>query len=167
MATPKEQRDAEFKRLHAPGKPTRLQVKPDGASFTEWIDGVPVHFSAGDVFLHPAPARVEQLLAMHPCPVRKTTLPTNTELAKKKAEDEELERLMKSKAKKDLQAEAEKILKARKEKLEALGKKLHDMKDDVLQAEAKKRNLNDLPENKEAIVEAILANEEEELKKGE
>jgi hypothetical protein len=154
-----EARFKEHNRIHAAGKVTRLQVNPKGADLRELINGTLKSFKAGEVFDHPAPLRVAQLLEIQPPLVFLSNLPTEAEKVTSENEDKVAVDL----AMDELREKAKKIILGRKEKLGKLDKMLRGMTKDVLQAEADKRGLKELGDNLEIVIAAILADEKVKL----
>ena len=151
------------RKLHAPhpkGEKTRLQVMPEGPNLIEVIDGQAVHLKPGEVFLHPAPARVKQLLDIQPPLVRLSDLPTAAEAAKAKDEDEVAVSMVAD----ELRAKAAKVVAARKAHLEKVEKSLRSMNAETLDAEVEKRKVKPANGTIDAKVQAILADELEVLK---
>lgn len=157
--TPAETRQAELKELHAPGKPTRLKVI--GSNFNELINGQRKQFKEGDVFEHPAPARVKQLLEIQPPIVKITTESTEKEKASAKAEEETAVDMVMQ----EMREKAKKIVLDRSAKLDKFKKAIEKMTPEVLKAEAVKRGIKDPPVNPDDLVRVLLDDEAEQLKK--
>lgn len=157
-----EARQKENEELHAPGKtPVRLRVHAGGANLKEPIKGVTKIFKAGQVFLHPAPKRAQQLIDAGVCEV--TTAPTEAELTQVKEETESMVEMLAE----EFKEKAKKALASRKARLEALEVGLRKMTPEILKAELAKRELKDVADNTDAQVKAILENELAKIKDGE
>lgn len=157
-----EARQKENDELHAPGKtPTRLRVKQNGADLKETIDRVNRHFKAGEVFLHPAPKRAQQLIDAGL--VEKTDLPTAAETASIKEETESMVEILAE----EFKEKAKKALANRKARLESLETGLRKMTAEIRKAELAKRELKDVADNEDAQVKAILEHELVKIKEGE
>ena len=153
----RESRLKDLEKLHAKGKITRVKVNTKGGDLKEIINGTWKTFKAGEVFEHPAPARVEQLMELGL--VQLTSEKTNAEKASEKAEDDEaIKAIMEEQREK-----AKKILADRKGKLDKLEATLRKMTPDVLAKELKERKLEAGPSVEDQI-KVILAAELEELK---
>ena len=157
MPTIQESRMEAHKALHAEGKPSRLKVISK-ADFKETISGVPRVFSSGEVFDHPAPARVKQLLEIGGL-VERTDEPTGAEKAKALKTKE----VMMDLAEKKLKADAEKKVQALLDALGGLKSKLEKMPLDVLKSEADKRGLSKVANNADALMTAIMEDEQAKL----
>lgn len=157
------ERKKDIEAIHAPGKPTRVKVNPLGATLDEefLVNGALQfrRFKAGEVFDHPAPARVKTLIELGL--VKPTDEKTKAELAAEKNEDEVAVSMVMD----DMREKAKKIVLFRKEKMGKLDKILRGMTPDVLKAEAEKRGIVLSKEaNSEAVIKLVMADEESKLK---
>lgn len=162
MSTVQEDRKRAYDELHAPGKePIRLKVRAGGADLKEVIRGVARVLPAGEVFDHWAPKRVEQLLEIGL--VERTKDRTKQELAAQKAVQDQAVSMLAD----EFREKAQRILKARGERMAKAEQGLRKMTPEILAAECKARALKDLAENDEAKIQACLADELEKIKASE